>query len=538
MAASNAMSGPGDIEHTRQSLSGQSGPEAAPALTLEPPPVAVGEVLAGRYRVLQQIGKGGMGEVFLAEHLDIGRKVAIKVLGARLQHSPDIARRFLQEARTASLVRHPNIVDITDFGHTQTGVPFFVMELLAGQDLKTALRGSARFTWSRARDITLEICATLTAAHQQGVIHRDLKPDNVFLTDKDGKEQIKLLDFGIAKVITPDGGNETTQLGMMVGTPEYMSPEHAQNLPLDARADIYSTGVLLYRMLVGRIPFTGVAVVVLARHIQEAPVPPREAAPDIELSPRQEAVVLRCLAKNPDDRFQSADELARALRAADEADAPPLSPPAAGPAPRASRRVLAWSLGGFTAAAALATFTLAGAGPVAPAPDHPAITAAPIDAPPVLAPNLPPGPPPTPPPDPPTAPPISAPSEPTPPALPSPSVESPQLAPDPAILPTKPRPRPKPAPVSAPRETLSPADLQAGFAAVDAAVRECQRQGAIAGTTVKVEVSIASDGRVTKATAQKPLQGSPLGRCVEKAALTARFPQLTTAQRFTFPFKL
>lgn len=531
MPASYAMVESGDIEqHTRQSLSGRSGPEAPPALTLEPPTVAIGEVLAGRYRVLQQIGKGGMGEVFLAEHLDIGRKVAIKVLGARLHDSPDIARRFLQEARTASLVRHPNIVDITDFGHTQAGVPFFVMELLAGKDLKTALRGSARFTWSRARDITLEICATLTAAHQQGVIHRDLKPDNVFLTDKDGKEQIKLLDFGIAKVTSPDGGHETTQLGMMVGTPEYMSPEHAQNLPLDARADIYATGVLLYRMLVGRIPFTGVAVVVLARHIQEAPVPPRQAAPDIELSARQEAVVLRCLAKNPDDRFQSADELATALRAADEPDAP-LPPPAAVPSPRASRRVLWWGLGGATAAAALVTFTLAAPRPVPVAPD-PAAVVTPSDAPPVITPKSSPA---TPPAEP-TAPPVSTPSPPpTPPAEPAappPTAEAPQ--------PTKPksRPKPAPAPASAPRETLTPADLQAGFAAVDAAVRECQRQGAIAGTTVKVEVSIASDGRVTQASAQKPLQGSPLGRCVEKAALTARFPQLTQAQRFTFPFKL
>lgn len=528
----------GDIEqHTRQSLSGRSGPEAPPALTLEPPAVAIGEVLAGRYRIIQQIGKGGMGEVFLAEHLDIGRKVAIKVLGARLHDSPDIARRFLQEARTASLVRHPNIVDITDFGHTRTGVPFFVMELLAGKDLKTALRGSARFTWSRARDITLEICATLTAAHQQGVIHRDLKPDNVFLTDKDGKEQIKLLDFGIAKVTSPDGGHETTQLGMMVGTPEYMSPEHAQNLPLDARADIYATGVLLYRMLVGHIPFTGVAVVVLARHIQEAPVPPRQAAPDIELSARQEAVVLRCLAKNPDDRFQSANELAAALRAADEPDA--LPPPAAVPSPRASRRVLWWGLGAATTAAALVTFTLAAPRPVPVAPD-PGAVMTPGDAPPAITPKSSP----TTPPAEPTAPPISTPSPPpTPPAEPAEpptNAEAPQPTPDPATLPSKPRPRPKPtpAPASAPRETLTPAELQAGFAAVDAAVRECQRQGAIAGTTVKVEVSIASDGRVTQASAQKPLQGSPLGRCVEKAALTARFPRLTTAQRFTFPFKL
>ncbi|MFY0539615.1 protein kinase domain-containing protein [Nannocystis pusilla] len=286
-----------------------------------PATIHEGEVLADRYRVYHRLGKGGMGEVYLAEHMDIGRKVAIKTLNAHLQDKPEIADRFMQEARTSSRVRHSNIVDITDFGKTDHGAPFFVMEYLEGEDLKSVLKRERVLPWERARDIILQVCAALAAAHAHGVVHRDLKPDNIYLIRQGDQELVKVLDFGIAKVIS-EAGDEMTQTGVLLGTPEYMSPEQAQEQPLDGRSDIYAMGVLMFRMFTGRLPFRAKAfMAVLGMHMQQPPPRPSEVDPNHAVSERQEAVILRCLEKKPEDRYQTADELAAAIRAIDAAGA-------------------------------------------------------------------------------------------------------------------------------------------------------------------------------------------------------------------------
>ncbi|HRI09179.1 MAG TPA: serine/threonine-protein kinase, partial [Nannocystaceae bacterium] len=271
-----------------------------------PSTVHPGEVLADRYRIIDRLGKGGMGEVHLAEHVAIGRHVAVKTLSGAFHERPELARRFLQEARTASQVRHPNIVDITDFGHTERGAPFFVMELLEGEDLKTLLKRERTLPWERITAITSQICAALDAAHARGVIHRDLKPDNVFLVRYGEVEHVKVLDFGIAKVLSDQPVGEATRTGVLLGTPHYMSPEQASDDALDARSDVYAMGVLLYRMTTGRIPFRGNSFMkVLGQQIHEAPPAPREVAPPGTITSAQEAIILKCLAKKPDDRYPS-----------------------------------------------------------------------------------------------------------------------------------------------------------------------------------------------------------------------------------------
>ncbi|MCA9657422.1 MAG: serine/threonine protein kinase, partial [Myxococcales bacterium] len=272
-------------------------------LVASPTTVLPGEVLGDRYRVIERLGKGGMGEVYLAEHIAIGRKVAIKTLSGDFHERPELARRFLQEARTASKVRHPNIVDITDFGHTELGGPFFVMELLEGEDLKTRLRRERTLPWPEVVRITTQICAALTAAHAHGVVHRDMKPDNVFLIQQGDDEQIKVLDFGIAKITAGDEAGDATRTGVLLGTPHYMSPEQAQDDPLDARSDIYSLGVLLFRMVTGRLPFRGKSFMkVLGQHMTDAPPSPLEFAPEGTIGAAQERLILTCLAKRPEDR--------------------------------------------------------------------------------------------------------------------------------------------------------------------------------------------------------------------------------------------
>ncbi|MCB9704810.1 MAG: serine/threonine protein kinase [Myxococcales bacterium] len=281
-----------------------------------PSSINPGDVLGDRYRVIERLGKGGMGEVFLAEHVAIGRPVAIKTLSGDFHERPELARRFLQEARTASQIRHRNVVDITDFGYTDRGAPFFVMELLEGEDLKSILRRERTLPWPRIVAIVTQVCAALGAAHARGVIHRDMKPDNVFAVRDGDDEVIKVLDFGIAKITAGEEVGEATRTGVLLGTPHYMSPEQAQDDPLDARSDVYAVGVLLFRMTTGRLPFRGKSFMkVLGQQINDAPPDPLELAPPGLLTPERAAIILRCLAKRPEERFQSAEELAATLRA-------------------------------------------------------------------------------------------------------------------------------------------------------------------------------------------------------------------------------
>ena len=304
-----------------------------------PPPAGecysvTGRVLAakpgesiGNYRLLGQLGTGGMGVVYAAEHLLLGRRAAIKFLRPEVSSEPTIVERFFTEARAASAVRHPGIVEVYDFGYHDK-LAYLVMEYLDGETLRTCLRAEGRIPPERAVPITLHIASALEAAHAAGVVHRDLKPDNVFLAkatapDLSRKTQqlligprVCILDFGVAKLTRDEGQSSPniTTSDVVVGTPTFMSPEQCRGGGnVDGRADLYALGCILYAMLCARPPFVGKGSgEVLAQHIYQAPDPPRWYAPDV--STELEGIILRLLEKDPARRFQSAHELARALR--------------------------------------------------------------------------------------------------------------------------------------------------------------------------------------------------------------------------------
>jgi serine/threonine-protein kinase len=266
-----------------------------------------GELLDGRYKVLKLIGTGGMGAVYEAEHIEIGKKVAIKVLHPQFSRQADLVARFRREARAASKVGHPNIVDVTDSGTTQGGDVYFVMERLDGIDLGDVLRHERRIAFDRSVHIGVQVCRALAAAHAAGIIHRDLKPENIFLTSRDGNADfVKILDFGIAK---QDMGNQNlprrlTTPGVAMGTPEYMAPEQAAGKSIDGRVDIYAVGAILYEMLTGEPPHAGQnAMEVITKKATESPIPPRELNADIPEA--LERVVLTCLERDPGKRPQT-----------------------------------------------------------------------------------------------------------------------------------------------------------------------------------------------------------------------------------------
>ncbi|HEV8321810.1 MAG TPA: serine/threonine-protein kinase [Myxococcota bacterium] len=300
------------------------GPAAAPPpgpAALDPADatvdLAAGTVLAGRYEIIEQIGSGGMGTVYSARHLDIDRRVAVKILHPGLAQNAEVIARFRREARAASMIGHPNIVLVTDFGQTRGGRAFFVMEYLEGDPLSVALKREAPLVGRRAARILRQVASALHAAHEAGIIHRDLKPDNVFLLRGErGAEVAKILDFGIAKVTGREESlSPLTQSGLVFGTPQYMSPEQAAGQTLDRRADIYSAGILLYECLTGSLPFTGATVgQVLARQLSEAPMPPRRRAPQAEIPEPMELITLKMLAKDPAERYQTAAEVDEDLR--------------------------------------------------------------------------------------------------------------------------------------------------------------------------------------------------------------------------------
>lgn len=288
----------------------------------------VGTVLADRYRLLKLIGEGGMGSVYQAEHITIGRKLAIKVLAPEFCDTPEIVARFLQEARTASMLHHEHIVDITDFGYTKQGLAFLTMEYLEGEDLATLLAREGRQPWSRVRRMILQVCRALDAAHDKGIVHRDMKPDNCFRIKRGGNPDfIKILDFGIAKVIV-DGQNPNradrpkmaTEAGTLLGTPEYMAPEIARDQKADARVDVYSVGVVMYELLTGSVPFKGQTfMATVAMQMVDEPDPPRKRAPEAMIPEEIEQVVLKALRKDPNERFQTIREFAQAIIDADKA---------------------------------------------------------------------------------------------------------------------------------------------------------------------------------------------------------------------------
>jgi serine/threonine protein kinase len=273
----------------------------------------VGQTL-GSFRVISLLGEGGMGRVYLAEHVLIGRRAAIKVLAAEIADNEDFVSRFFTEARAVNDIRHPNIVEITDFG-TFGKQPYIVMELLEGETLEDRLAHVHMLDVPSAVRVVAQIAAAVGAGHDHGMVHRDLKPANIFLCNHpDYPDYVKVLDFGIAKLMAHDRNvQHHTEMGALMGTPAYMSPEQCLgDTHLDHRSDIYSLGVVLYEMISGRLPFTAeTAGRLIMSHVQEPPLPPQRINPSI--SAATNAVILRAMAKKPDERFASMREFRDAI---------------------------------------------------------------------------------------------------------------------------------------------------------------------------------------------------------------------------------
>jgi serine/threonine-protein kinase len=274
----------------------------------------VGKIVAGRYRVVQLIGSGGVGDVYLAEPQqgDARKRIALKVLRAEHRGHPDTVRRFVREAEAAAGVAHPNVRAVLEPPTESDGALWFAMELLVGLDLADTLAHERVLGPPRAVRIAVEAAEGLGAAHAAGVVHRDVKPENIFLVhEADGREAVKLLDFGFAWMPADEAAPGPGPA--VVGTPEYMAPEQAQGGPARREADVYALGIVVYEMLAGRVPFVGPYPAIAHRHA-EAPLPPIQALhPEAAISAELEAVVARALAKKPKDRFASMNELRRAL---------------------------------------------------------------------------------------------------------------------------------------------------------------------------------------------------------------------------------
>src|SRR6266487_1851407 len=261
---------------------------------------AMPPVLLGRYEVGRLLGAGGMAEVYEGHDRLLARRVAIKVLLAQYAHDPGFLTRFRREAQAAASLSHPNIVAVYDTG-SQDDVWFIVMEYVAGRTLKDVIRTEGALYWARAAEIAADVAGALATAHARGIVHRDVKPGNVMLTT-DGK--VKVMDFGIARASAVPS---ITQTAAVVGTAQYIAPEQAQGLAVDARSDLYSLGCCLYETLTGQVPFSGATPVAIAyRHVREMPTPPRMLNTDIPAS--MEAVCLKAMAKSPEERYQTAAE--------------------------------------------------------------------------------------------------------------------------------------------------------------------------------------------------------------------------------------
>ena len=321
------------------------------------PDPRLGTVLAGRYRIVRRIGEGGMGVVYEAEHVELGKPVAIKVLREDFTRKQDLVDRFKQEARSAASIGHENIIDVSDFGTTEDGGIFFAMELLRGEDLAEVLQREVRLPLERAARIVAQICRALHAAHQKGIIHRDLKPENIFLVRKDDRRDIvKVLDFGIAKMTTLDAeGRRLTKTGVVFGTPEYMAPEQARGQTLDLRVDVYATGVMLYEMLAGQVPFTGESfMAILTQHLFSEVRPLSQVAPEVVVPAAVESVIFKAMAKDRDERYgtmlEMLEDLQRALQGVPIEHRHSTLPPVSVPPPRDSGERTAGSAVAATAA--------------------------------------------------------------------------------------------------------------------------------------------------------------------------------------------
>ncbi len=303
---------------------------------LPPPEDELVGTTVSAWKLLERLGGGAMGSVYLGQHPSIRSKVAIKFLHRRYSKDKIAVGRFQNEARAANVIGHDNIVKVHDLGETPDGLHYLVMELLEGETLDVFLDRRGPLPIAETAYIAIQCCSGLHAAHEKGIVHRDVKPENIFLTKFEGRDNfVKLLDFGVAKLDESHGSTVRTRAGSTLGTPWYMSPEQAIGEPVDRRSDVYSLGVILYEMATGEVPFPEKDVTAsMVAHVQHEPPPPRSKNKDV--SPELEAVILKALEKNRNDRQQTMkelrDDLQRCLRS--------LAPvPVPAPPPKAKRTI-------------------------------------------------------------------------------------------------------------------------------------------------------------------------------------------------------
>ena len=282
------------------------------------PDPLIGRLINERFKINALIARGGMGKVYRAEQAPLGRVCAIKVLNPNYagEHDPEFHKRFFLEASIASKLTHPNTVTIFDYGRTDDDIYYMAMEYLEGHTLHRAIREAGHFPEERAAHVARQICRALREAHSLGVIHRDLKPANIFLVEHgDETDFVKVLDFGLVKNVSDTKGEDLTQTGLFMGSPKYMAPEQIRGDRVDARTDIYALGIIMYEMITGKVPFDRPnSVNILMAHVNEEAPPMRQMNPNINLTPAIEDTVGRCMAKDPDQRFRSMDEVLAALK--------------------------------------------------------------------------------------------------------------------------------------------------------------------------------------------------------------------------------
>lgn len=273
----------------------------------------VGDIIADRYRVVGRIGEGAMGTVYRAEHVQISKVMAIKLLHHEVEKNAENVARFHREAEAASRLNHPNTVHVFDFGRTKSGSLYLVMEYVDGDDLGKVIANGGAMPFGRVAYLCAQVAGSVADAHAAGVIHRDLKPENIVIAEGRDGERPKVLDFGLAKLFEGNLGAEVTSSGTIVGTPYYMSPEQIQGHELDGRSDVYAIGAIMYECVVGKPPFEAPNPVgVLSKHLSEMPVRPSHRSP-LSVPAEADEIIMRCLEKDPDDRYQTAEELRQAL---------------------------------------------------------------------------------------------------------------------------------------------------------------------------------------------------------------------------------
>ncbi len=273
----------------------------------------IGTLLHDRWRILSELGKGGMGEVWLGEHLAQGRREAIKILKPQLATDPQFVSRFRREARAVNRLRHPNIIAVYDFGQLADGRFFLSMEYAEGESVYQTLKHDDHFDVPRALHVAGQLAYAVHHAHSRGVVHRDLKPDNLILVGED--EMLKVLDFGVAKIVAADH-NESVALSsnnLVWGSPRYMAPERIRGVGNDPRSDIYAMGIMLFELVVGGPPFVGNSNDVIRAHLSARPEPPSGWRPSLGIPAELDAVVMKMIAKDPAERYQSAAEVYAAL---------------------------------------------------------------------------------------------------------------------------------------------------------------------------------------------------------------------------------